>query len=61
MTISMPLWLLLGFLAYMAWRYAGLRVWHLVACIALGVLLAATPAGPDISNVLAGIVYWFHK
>jgi len=58
MAVSLPLWLLIGALVYLAWRHLGLKAWHLLACVALGVLLAATPAGPVITNALSEIVRW---
>jgi hypothetical protein len=61
MTVSIPLWVLVGALVYIAWRYMGLRIWQLLACIALGVLLAATPAAPAINNVLGGLAHWLTK
>ena len=61
MAVSFPLWALFTALVYIAWRYMGLRIWHLAACIALGVLLAGTSAGPEINNALAGLVHWLSK
>lgn len=61
MAVSIPLWVLFAGLVYAAWRYMGLRIWHLAACIALGVLLARTSAGPEINNILSGLVHWLSK
>ena len=61
MAVTIPLWLLAGALVYIAWRYMGLRVWQMLASIAFGVLLAATPAGPHILAVLNGLVRWLAK
>jgi hypothetical protein len=61
MAVSLPLWLLIGTLVFVAWRYLGLKILHLVACVALGVLLAATPAGPVITHALSEIVRWFSR
>jgi hypothetical protein len=61
MTVSIPLFVIVGAVVYIAWRYMGLRLWHLLVCIALGVLLAATSAGPQINNVLTGLVHWLSK
>ena len=61
MTVSVPLFVLVGTLVYIAWRYLGLRAWHLIACIVLGVLLAATGAGPQINNILSGLTHWVSK
>jgi hypothetical protein len=61
MTVSIPLFVIVAAVVYVAWRYMGLRVWQLLACIVLGVLLAATSAGPEINNVLSGLVQWLSK
>lgn len=61
MTVSIQLWILVGAVVYVAWRYMGLRIWQLLACVAFGVLLAATSAGPEINNFLNGLVHWLTK
>jgi len=61
MTISIPLWVIVGVVVYIAWRYMGLRIWQLLACVAFGVLLAATSAGPEINHFLSGLVHWLTK
>lgn len=61
MAVSILLWVLVGALVYIAWRYMDLRVWQLFACVTLGVLLAATSAGPENNNVLSGLVHWLSK
>lgn len=59
--VSVPLFVLVGILVYVAWRYMGLRLWHLFACILLGVLLAATSFGPEITRILDGLFHWLTK
>jgi len=61
MTISIPLVVIVGVIVYVAWRYMGLRVWHAVACLIFGFLLAATAAAPEIRHLVTGIVQWFTK
>ena len=61
MIISLPLWILFALAVYVAWRFMGLRLWHLVLCIALGVLLAKTSAGPGISNLISGFSHWLSQ
>lgn len=61
MTVSIPLWALVGAVVYVAWRYLGLRIWQLLACVAFGVLLAATSAGPEINSFLSGLVQWLTR
>ena len=59
MTISIPLIALAAIIAYLAYRYMGLRVWHAIVCALLGFLLAATSAAPQIRDFISGIVQWF--
>jgi hypothetical protein len=61
MTVSIPLYAIVGVLVYIAWRYMGLRIWQLIACVVLGILLAATSAGPEISDVLNNLARWLSK
>ena len=56
MTVSIPLLTLMAIVVYVACRHMGLKVWHLVACLVLGFLLASTGAAPQIHSVLTGIV-----
>ena len=56
MTVSVPLLTLMAIVVYVAYRHLGLKVWHLVACLILGFLLASTGAAPQIDSVLTGIV-----
>jgi hypothetical protein len=61
MVISIPLFVIVGVIVYVAWRYMGLRVWQMLASVTLGVLFAATPAGPHITALLSGLVQWLSK
>jgi hypothetical protein len=61
MTVSIPLWILAGALVYIAWRFMGLKIWQLLACVALGVLLAATSAGPEINSALGAFARWITR
>ncbi len=61
MTISIPLIALVAVIAYIAYRYMGLRVWHAIVCALLGFLLAATSAAPQIRSFIAGIVQWLQS
>ena len=58
MTISIPLVVVLGAVAFLAWRYMGLRVWHAVICLLFGFFLAATSAAPEIRRLVAALVRW---
>jgi len=57
MTVSIPLLTLMVIVVYVAYRHMGLKMWHAVACLILGFLLASTGAAPQISSVLTGIVH----
>jgi hypothetical protein len=61
MYISIPLVVIVGVVVYVAWRYMGLRIWHAVACLILGFLLAATAAAPEIRHLVTGVVRWLTK
>jgi hypothetical protein len=56
MTVSIPLLTLMVIVVYVAYRHMGLKVWHAVACLVLGFLLASTGAAPEISSMLSGVV-----
>ena len=57
MTVSIPLLTLMVIVVYVAYRHMGLKMWHAVACLILGFLLASTGAAPQINCVLTGIVH----
>jgi hypothetical protein len=56
LTVTIPLVVLVAALAWVAWRFMGLRMWQLILCLLLGFLLAATSAAPEINSVVTGIV-----
>jgi len=39
----------------------GLRVWHAIAALIFGFLLAATTAAPEILVLLSGLLTWLNK
>ena len=61
MTVTIPLVLVIGVIVYICYRYMGLRVWHLLVCLLLGFLLAATAAAPQIQNILNTLLHGGHK
>ncbi len=61
MTVTIPLVLVIGVIVYICYRYMGLRVWHLLVCLLLGFLLAATAAAPQIENILNTLFHGGHK
>jgi hypothetical protein len=60
MTVTIPLALVYVFAACICYRYMGLRVWHLLVCLLLGFLLAATSAGPEIQAFLNTLIHGGH-
>jgi hypothetical protein len=56
MTVTIPLVVLVAALAFVAWRFMGLRMWQLILCLLLGFLLAATSAAPEINNLVTSLV-----
>jgi hypothetical protein len=61
MTVSIPLVVIVALIVYLAYRYMGLRIWHAIACLILGFLLAATAAAPEIRNLLDGLIQWLQR
>lgn len=61
MTVSIPLAVIVALIVYLAYRYMGLRIWHAIACLILGFLLAATAAAPEIRNLLNGLIQWLQR
>jgi hypothetical protein len=61
MTVTIPLVAIIAIVAYVCYRYMGLRLWHLLVCLLLGFLLAATSAAPQIQTLLNAIIHGGHK
>ncbi|GAA4096551.1 hypothetical protein [Actinomadura miaoliensis] len=61
MTVSVPLVVILGAVVWVAWRYMGLRAWHVVVCLLLGFSLAATSAAPEIRRLVTVLVQTFSQ
>jgi hypothetical protein len=60
MTVQIPLVVILGAVAFIAWRYVGLRVWQAIVCLLFGFYLAATAAAPEIRHLVTAIVRAAH-
>ncbi|GAA1544473.1 hypothetical protein GCM10009678_28940 [Actinomadura kijaniata] len=56
MTVSVPLVVILGAIVLIAWRYMGLRAWHILVCLLFGFFLAATSVAPEIRHLVAAVV-----
>jgi hypothetical protein len=61
MTVTIPLVAIIAIVAFACYRFLGLRLWHLVVCLLLGFLLAATSAAPEIQNLINAILHGGHK
>jgi hypothetical protein len=61
MTVTIPLVLIIGIIVYVCYRYMRLRLWHVLVCLVLGFLLAATSFAPEIQNLLNAILHGGHK
>jgi hypothetical protein len=59
-TVSLPLVVILGVVALVAYRYMGLRAWHAVLCLLFGFFLAATTIAPQIRSLVADVVRSLH-
>lgn len=61
MTVTIPLVAIFAITAYLCYRYMGLRLWHLLVCLLLGFLLAATSLAPQIQTLLNALIHGGHK
>jgi NhaP-type Na+/H+ or K+/H+ antiporter len=61
MTVTIPVVFVVAIVAYVCYRYMGLRFWHLLVCLLLGFLLAATSAAPQIQTLLNALIHGGHK
>jgi len=57
-TVTIPAYVVVGAIIYVAWRYIGLRIWQAALCVLFGILLAFTNAAPEINNILTGLTHW---
>jgi hypothetical protein len=56
LTVSIPLVVILGAIVWIAWRYMGLRAWHVAVCLLFGFFLAATSAAPEIRRIVTVLI-----
>jgi uncharacterized membrane protein len=56
LTVTVSLALLLGVVAFLLCRYAGLRIWHAAVCVILGFYLASTSFAPYISQFTESLI-----
>lgn len=61
MTVTIPLVLVIGIAAWACHRYMGLRLWHMIVCLLLGFLLAASSFAPDIQNIINAVLHGSRK
>jgi hypothetical protein len=55
LTVTLSAALLLGVVAFLLCKYAGLKIWHAAVCIILGFYLASTSVAPYISQFTENI------
>lgn len=58
MSVTVPLVVVFGVVVFIAWRYLGMRLWHAMAALVFGFLLAATTLAPDIRRVIRTALSW---
>lgn len=56
MTVSLSLVVILLVAVYVLHRFFGLKIWHALVCVALGLYLEMSKAGPMAREVLATVV-----
>jgi F0F1-type ATP synthase assembly protein I len=61
LTVTIPIVAVAAIVAYLCYRFLGLRLWHLLVCLILGFLLAATSYAPEIQTLLNAILHGGHK
>jgi hypothetical protein len=61
LTVTIPLVAIIAIVALICYRFLGLRLWHLLVCLILGFLLAATTVAPEIQKILESVIHWGHK
>jgi F0F1-type ATP synthase assembly protein I len=61
LTVTIPIVAIAAIVAYLCYRFLGLRLWHLLVCLILGFLLAATSYAPEIQALLNAILHGGRK
>jgi hypothetical protein len=61
MTVTISLVAIIAIVAFTCYRFMGLRLWHLLVCLILGFLLAATSFAPEIQNLINAILHGGRK
>ena len=56
MTLTISVVAALGVLVILLCRYAGLRIWHALACITLGFYLASSSLAGEISQITHSLI-----
>jgi hypothetical protein len=59
MTVTIPLALILGTAVAILCRWAGLRIWQALACVAFGFYLASTGLAPYVSQFITSLIRSF--
>lgn len=58
MSVSLSAAVLLGVLVWLLWRYANVRLWHVLVCALFGFFLASATVGPHIANALRSVAHF---
>lgn len=58
MLVSLSAVVLLGALVWLLWRYANVRLWHIVICALFGFYLTSASVGPHIANALRALAHF---
>ena len=58
MSVSLSAAVLLGVLVWLLWRYANVRLWHVLLCALFGFFLATATVGPHIANALHSVAHF---
>lgn len=57
MAISISFVLVFAVAVWVLYRYAGLKAWHAITCIAFGFYLASSSFAPEINTTVTAIVH----
>lgn len=57
MVVSLSLVFVLGVAVWVLHKYAGMKVWHGVICVAFGFYLATSTLAPQIRTTLTAIIH----
>jgi hypothetical protein len=59
LAISISLIVLLAVAVWALYKFAGLKLWHVLVCILFGFYLASSSVAPEIRTTVASIIHAF--